>query len=140
MKQKIIKVSEEDANGCWIWQQSSDKDGYGKIVVDGVLKRAHRLSYETFVGEIPDGLYVLHRCDVRNCVNPQHLFLGTHQDNMDDMNSKGRNGRYRLTEDQITHIEYLVNNTIQTHKTIGLWCGVSTSTVSKISRGVYRKT
>lgn len=83
-------------SGCWLWLGSVNNDGYGLIRIgsrrDGSrrLVKAHRLSYEVHVGPIPLGLEVLHRCDVPACVNPAHLFVGTHLDNVNDMLTKGR--------------------------------------------------
>jgi hypothetical protein len=76
-------------SGCWEFSQRSTK-GYGLIRFGGRKRGAHRLSYETWVGPIPDGLFVLHRCDNRRCINPDHLFLGTARDNAVDMVRKGR--------------------------------------------------
>ena len=77
--------------GCWIWLGASKPPGdYGFIKINKVQTYAHRASYEAFKGPIPDGLDVLHACDVPPCINPDHLFLGTQQDNMDDMIAKGR--------------------------------------------------
>ena len=73
---------------CWEWQASL-VDGYGQFMGNGQT-RAHRFSWELVNGAIPEGMHVLHRCDNRRCVRPDHLFLGTHQDNMDDMVQKGR--------------------------------------------------
>lgn len=75
---------------CWLWTASTGKKGYGKINVNGVTKSAHRVSYEMSHGAIPRGLGVLHKCDTPLCVRPDHLFIGTNQDNVNDMMSKGR--------------------------------------------------
>ena len=91
------KTIPEPNSGCWIWLGVVRNSGYGLIGVgsdvDGTrtMKSVHRVAYEEFVGEIPTGLYVLHRCDNKLCVNPEHLFVGTQADNMRDMHIKGRN-------------------------------------------------
>lgn len=75
---------------CWLWVGAVDRLGYGSITVGSKFKLVHRMSYELNVGPIPDRLLVCHSCDVRNCVNPEHLWLGTHSENTRDMISKGR--------------------------------------------------
>ena len=81
-------------SGCWIWMRSTASHGYGDFRLNYKLFLAHRASYEAFVGPIPDGMFVLHRCDVKQCVNPDHLFLGTNADNMADKEAKGRGVPY----------------------------------------------
>ncbi len=81
--------------GCWIWTAARSSWGYGFLGVarEGAgmaMRGAHRISWELHRGAIPDGLSVLHRCDVPLCVNPDHLFLGTQKDNLKDMRFKGR--------------------------------------------------
>lgn len=84
----------EPNSGCWLWLgRERGSNNYGSLKVDGKNHVAHRYSYKRFVGEIPDGLYVLHRCDNPACVNPNHLFLGTIQDNTDDKVRKGRQAK-----------------------------------------------
>jgi hypothetical protein len=82
--------SQPDPNsGCWLWDLALFRNGYGAVSRRSE-RLAHRMSYRAFRGEIPDGMFVCHRCDTRSCVNPAHLFLGTHSDNMRDMSAKGR--------------------------------------------------
>lgn len=89
-KKSLEAVVEVTDSGCWVLKTSVRKGGYAVRSFKGKSMDAHRASYLAYVGEIPEGLLVLHKCDVRNCVNPQHLFLGTQADNMQDMLSKGR--------------------------------------------------
>jgi hypothetical protein len=78
------------STGCWIWTGPLRKDLYGYLKIDGRSVLAHRVSYELHNGNIPSGLEVCHTCDNPSCVSPNHLFCGTHDDNMKDMASKGR--------------------------------------------------
>jgi len=84
------KYIPEPMSGCWIWIGSCNPDGYGMINVSGKTDRAHRVSYRLFKGEIPKGICVCHSCDKSYCCNPQHLFLGTHKENMEDRAKKVR--------------------------------------------------
>src|SRR5690348_4092351 len=78
-------------NACWPWTGSVDTGGYGHIRNEsGKMASAHRLAFEIAFGYWPGEMHVLHRCDNPRCVNPSHLFLGTHEQNMLDMASKGR--------------------------------------------------
>jgi hypothetical protein len=93
------------SDGCWEWVGWRDSKGYGGIVIKGKKVGAHRQSWELFVGTIPAGLFVLHQCDNPPCVRPEHLFLGTHRDNMDDMIRKRRAGN-KLSADQVMAIKH----------------------------------
>ena len=89
------KYKIRDDTGCWLWIAACNNMGYGVVCDGGKMVLAHRVSYKLYVGGIPTGegyhgTCVLHRCDVPNCVNPDHLMLGTHKDNMGDCKAKGR--------------------------------------------------
>jgi|ERR1035437_9985340 hypothetical protein len=106
---KVIVLSNYETP-CWEYTGLLDKDGYGRITFEGEGYKVHRASYLEFVGEIPEGLFVCHKCDNPKCFNPNHLFLGTLQDNTSDMLEKGRsakgsdNAKARLTEEQVRYI------------------------------------
>ncbi len=102
-----------DDNGCWIWNGARQKRfRYGTFGIKDKMYLSHRVSYMLHKGEIPEMSHVLHTCDVPYCVNPEHLFLGNHQDNMDDKERKGRgnqckgqaNGNAKLTENDVRFI------------------------------------
>lgn len=76
--------------GCWLWNGHKYSNGYGVIKVFGKDNLVHRFAYNLYHGDIPDGLEILHSCDVKNCVNPDHLRAGTHQENMKEAKDRGR--------------------------------------------------
>ncbi len=86
--EKVEKLGTEA--GCWLWTSAIHDRGYGMFGMKGRAVRVHRIMWEITFGPIPEGIWVLHRCDTRCCCNPSHLFLGTNQDNVDDMMRKGR--------------------------------------------------
>ena len=134
-----------DSNGCWIWQDPKARDGYSWVGLKYSNTHIHRVSYVVFKRKSLGDLHCLHRCDVRMCINPDHLWAGTHSDNMLDCSMKGRlvdnrgenNGRSKITEEDVLAIRNLAGK--QTHKTIGKMFGISTAhTTGIINRRFWR--
>ncbi len=86
-------INKSSENGCWEWTAGTRR-GYGWLCVKNVAVSAHRFAYEHFIGKIPDNMFCCHHCDNKLCCNPDHLFIGTHSDNMQDMLTKNR-GRWK---------------------------------------------
>lgn len=143
VKQRLLaRVTVNNESKCWEFNGAKDSKGYGLLRINKTMFKAHRVSYEEFVGTIPEELFVLHKCDNRKCVNPDHLFLGTHADNMLDMVIKGRSYRHigskhhqaKLTESDIHFIrQSLLDGELCSE--IAKLYSVSRTTISSIKRG-----
>jgi HNH endonuclease len=150
---RVTRSDNEDS--CWVWNLFKDKDGYGKIGIKGKLYRSHRVAY-ALTHNLPLVFkgHVLHTCDNPSCCNPNHLWLGTHQDNMTDMKEKRRskNGSFRgmksgspqkgeknynakLTSKDIEEIKLLLQEKL-TNKEIAKRYGVTHQAISCIKRGI----
>lgn len=145
-EERFLAKIDRRANGCWLWTAST-QNGYGMMSYEGHKVYAHRVSWLLHFGVIGDDLFVLHRCDNRLCVRPDHLFLGTHQANMADCAAKGRNYLQRhpeiavgehnpsakLTLAQVREIRALV--VTESRKSLAVRYGVAYSTVCHIVSG-----
>jgi hypothetical protein len=120
-------------SACIEWPKSRYRNGYGQLMVNYRKWQAHRWVWTQEHGPIPEGMCVLHRCDNPPCVNIDHLFLGTHQDNVDDMIAKGRHGGpVKLTKDQVAAIR----SDQRLQRIIAAEYGVTQGHVSEIKRGL----
>jgi hypothetical protein len=118
MKSFWNKVSIKNDRECWEWMAAKQPNGYGKFAMwNGKLHNflSHRLAWMLWHGEDPGGLLVLHKCDNRGCVNPGHLFLGTHRDNIMDKIAKGRDHNTRKTHCKHGH-EFVGDNLFITNR------------------------
>lgn len=135
---------------CWEWQRARKPFGYGILYENGKLIIAHRKAYELWVGLIPEGMCVLHKCDVPQCCNPKHLFLGTYKDNRIDCVRKRRHGhvtrpetiprgenhgRSKLTNETVVEIRRL-HSTGVNQREIGRRLSVGYKNINKIVNGV----
>lgn len=120
----------DKSGDCWEWTGAITSGGYGSIGVEGKILQAHR-----FIMDAPDDVCVLHKCDNRSCVNPDHLYFGDKKQNAKDRDVRHRNGMQKLTNEEIIWIYQLGESVAKIRKTFG----VSHSVVSRIKRGVsYR--
>lgn len=144
------KTRPDPSSGCIVWTATRDRCGYGRIRVGNGHEGAHRVAWVLEHGEIPGGLHVLHRCDNPPCVNVAHLYLGTHSDNMRDLQERGpptrncgsENGRAKLTEAEAREIRATPRNAPgfgePKHPTITELAeryGVSTTVIVQIRNG-----
>ncbi len=107
---RLVQMSVVDENGCWLWQGWKTPLGYGATYYKRKRWPAHRLSFALLKGPIPEGMDVCHSCDVRHCINPDHLWTGTASDNILDCARKGRHRNSRKTHCDHGH-EYTEENT-----------------------------
>lgn len=135
----------EPTSGCWLWTAKCNKKGYGGLFFKGKSWQAHRAAWTVWKGPIPPGMQILHRCDMPCCINPDHLFLGTNEDNVADRVSKGRNAKYKgpfgerhpariLTAEQVIEIK----KTTDSQSTRAAHYGVSRSLIGMIRQGKKR--
>ncbi len=123
---------------CWEWTASLDGDGYGKTKIGKRFLQAHRASWEIHNGPIPNGLWVLHKCDNPKCVNPDHLYLGNHLQNVRDRQDRGRaacgerTGNSKLSNESVIHIRKLASDGALTHQAIADKFSVTQGTITKI--------
>lgn len=156
----MSKVSPEPNTGCWLWTGALTGLAYGSFSIGGKDVRAHRYSWELVHGPIPAGLCACHRCDTPICVNPDHLFLGTHAENDADRHAKGRDAcgdrsssrlhpearprgekssAAKLTEAQVKEIRRLRRDTPISQRAVAALFGLTHSSVAKIeSRRSWR--
>ena len=134
------KYEECPTTGCFLWTAALTNTGYAKHT--GLIK-GHRFAWERKHGPVPDGLFVCHHCDTRSCVNPDHMFLGTNRDNMDDMVRKGRSigknqgaghGLTKFTDDSIRELR-LLRSQGWTYDALAEYYEVGKSTVARIITG-----
>ena len=126
----------DKSGDCWEWIGAIDPCGYGRINVNGINRQAHRIAIILDGIDIPSGMEVCHSCDNPACVNPDHLWIGNHADNMNDMTKKGRaapcrgesNGRAKLSIKDVCDIR--ASN--ETHTAQAAKYNVAISTVSRI--------
>lgn len=135
---RLLENISIDSNNCWNWTKSMVNTGYGVIGSGRRTFLAHRTMWESIHGELAPTEFVLHKCDNRKCINPNHLFVGTHSDNMADMVSKNRHShgdrhsQSKLTEDQVREIK----KSSSTNKEEAIKNQVTPSLISKIRHSV----
>jgi hypothetical protein len=143
------KIELPNSQSCWTWKGCRDQDGYGLFHIQThrnqqTMLRAHRITYSLYKGMVNTGLVVRHSCDNPPCVNPKHLLLGTHADNMLDKVLRGRapkgdsHSRSIITEQETEEIKQLISQGVF-QRIIAAQYGVSRSLICEIKRGKVRR-
>lgn len=142
IKQRLLDYSHLDpSTGCRLWNRCYDRSGYGWVRYEGKARSAHRVSYQVFVGPIPDGLCILHSCHTPACIEPKHLRVGTQGDNMVDRALAGRyaNGerhcRSKLKNSEVLEIKRLYSLGGVSYRQLAKQFGIAYVTIGKIIRG-----
>ena len=139
MSQNRFEQKFNKTDGCWIWNAATRTTGYGVFSYKGKAVTASRVSYILYKGEIPDGLHVLHTCDNRLCVNPDHLFLGTNTDNVEDRKAKNRRvGRLKVVDaNKLADINGFLQAGTYSYREISRLTGVSRDTIRRVANNIY---
>ena len=146
-KERVLRGVLKVSSGCWEWQygRCSRKktrgfiSDYGSVWFRGKRHKANRLSYESFIGPIPEKMCVLHKCDVPACCNPEHLFLGTKKDNVTDMIEKNRAYRGQAKQGAKSHLAKLKSDDVLSIRKLYAAGGISQSQLGKMF-GVQQST
>lgn len=152
--ERFRRMVRKDASGCWVWLGARTAGGYGKFCADGKDYLAHRFSVAFLGGaDLLQGAVVLHKCHKRSCVNPRHLRVGTHAENMRDMAAAGRcarqhgprpftrgefNGKAKLTAKEVARLRALYRKGKHSRNELARRFGLSWSSADRIVRGVGR--
>lgn len=142
LRNKMIGKKIKKTATCWLYTGAVTKNGYVNLTVNKKQILGHRYFYLKFVGKIPKGMCVCHKCDIRNCLNPEHLFLGTQKDNVQDMIKKGRqvvfglkgekNANSKLSEKQVLEIRKLWENNCHCSSKLARQFNVNRVTIIRI--------
>ncbi len=145
--EKVDRVESIEGK-CWEWTHNKHSYGYGRISVKGNWRLAHRVSWVKYNSAIPEDKQVNHRCHNESCVNPEHLYLGTQEDNVHDAVEEGNfkdrengdthgeiNGQSKLSEDDVRQIKKEYENTEKTYFQLADSFGISYAQVGRIVRG-----
>lgn len=132
-KTRFLQLIDHLPNDCWQWEGNLCSHGYGRF--SGMY--AHRAAYELWVGAIPEGMFVCHKCDTPRCVNPFHMFIGTAADNQKDMSLKGR-GRQKVNESQVRELRQAFDSGMKLDD-LAQQMGIALCTAMRIAKRHTRK-
>lgn len=147
-RERFETTINKQENGCWLWTGCGAGNGYGSAYFNGRSEGAHRVSYKIYKGGIPDGLQINHKCDVPRCVNPDHLYAGTHQENMKDVCDRNRrqhvpkrlgeeNSNSKVTKEMAHDIQVYYASKSFTQQELANMYSLSQTGISRIIRKQY---